>query len=275
VQHAQSDLAIDDLSICFENMAKFRKFLISINYDGLIAASTDNTKLEEKLRYSTSLGAILGSTLPLQETSVSSYNEIDTIVKKIQTNNIIAKYVCVYILQVLVPKVPLFVLEIILNNSENISDLEFTDELYSYICDYFEGNVNDLNSNLKIWPTDNEIRVLINDTYKEANALAKCIFMVVTLNSELLLLSLTNFLTSDEIILLIEENLTKEFQDREKVLTEIVEMIGNVASLNLRNDIDKDLIYAPYTLKKMIQSQFQERDHYNSSGINPSIASKM
>ena len=57
-------------------MAKFRKFLNSINYDGPIAASMDNTKLEEKLRYSASLGAILGSTLALQETLVSSYNEI-------------------------------------------------------------------------------------------------------------------------------------------------------------------------------------------------------
>ncbi|CAB4491852.1 unnamed protein product [Rhizophagus irregularis] len=123
VQRAQSDLAIDDPSICFENMAKFRKFLNSINYDGPIAASTDNTKLEEKLRYSASLGAILGSTFPLQETLISSYGEIDTIVKKIQTNNAIAKYVRVYILQVPVPKVPPFVLGIIPNNSENVSDV--------------------------------------------------------------------------------------------------------------------------------------------------------
>jgi hypothetical protein len=46
VQRAQSDLALDDPSICFENMAKFRKFLNSINYDGPITALTDNTKLE-------------------------------------------------------------------------------------------------------------------------------------------------------------------------------------------------------------------------------------
>ena len=121
MQRSQSDLTLDDLSICFENMAKFRRFLNSINYDRPIAASTDNTKLKEKLRYSASLGAILGSTLPLQETLVSSYNEIDTIVKKIQTNNAIAKYVRVYILQVPVPKVPPFVLGLIPNNSENVS----------------------------------------------------------------------------------------------------------------------------------------------------------
>jgi hypothetical protein len=66
------------------------------------------------------LNAILGSVLPLQETLVSSYNEINTIVKKIQTNNAIAKYIQVYILQVPVPKVLPFVLGIIPNNSENI-----------------------------------------------------------------------------------------------------------------------------------------------------------
>ncbi|CAB4419112.1 unnamed protein product [Rhizophagus irregularis] len=611
VQRAQSDLAIDDPSICFENMAKFRKFLNSINYDGPIAASSDNTKLEEKLRYSASLGAILGSTFPLQETLISSYSEIDTIVKKIQTNNAIAKYVRVYILQVPVPKVPPFVLGIIPNNSENVADvyeihnqvlelaahfkihilsigadgasieikaqknimqantqtkLEFNDELYNiklhcpvipnigpivcisdpkhakkngrnsifsgarmltfgdsflgfghvlglskssnsalyhadvlnvdkqddgaayrlfsheflyevtqtlnsdsknkgllvylfiigelidsylnrdisnherikmvmissfflriweqfiqnasdkyeeifandrnflahqtyeilsflvdsmilliiahreyynsmpllpwmhgseacehffgmarqhlpdftyadliylipkirhvtnayynsaivnpnseyktsrvgYICDYFEGNVDNLNSSLKIWPTDDEIRVLINDAYREANALAKCVSMVVTL----LPLSPIDLLTSEMIP--VEEDLTKEFRDGEEILAEIAEMMENVASLNLRNNTDEDLIDAreqitnlsnntylqqiydnnnpdildnngnvifdllhqrrkyhkAYTSKKMIRSQFQERD-YNSSEINPSIASKI
>ncbi|CAB5359147.1 unnamed protein product [Rhizophagus irregularis] len=416
-------------------MAKFRKFLNSINYDGPIAASSDNTKLEEKLRYSA-------------------------------TNNAIAKYVRVYILQVLIPKVLPFVLGIIPNNSENVSDvyeihkqvleltahfkihilsigadgasveikaqknimqintetkLEFNDELYmsqtlnsdsknkglliylfiigelidsylnrnisnyerikmvmmgdgsiplllwmhgsdeyffglahqhlpdftyadliylipkirhvtnayynstiinpnpeyktscvGYICDYFEGNVNDLNSNLKIWPTDDEIRVLINDAYKEANALAKCVSMVVTLLPSF---PIDNHSTSE--IMPIEENSTKEFQNEEEILTEIAETIGNIASLNLQNDTDEDLIDAreqitnlsnntylqqvydsnldildnnseiildllhqqrkyhkAYTSKKMIRSQFQERD-YNSSEINPSIASKI
>jgi len=79
-------------------MTKFRKFLISINYDRPIVISTDNTKFKEKLHYSANLDAILEFTLPLQETSVFSYNEIDTIIKKIQTNNAIAKYIHIYIL---------------------------------------------------------------------------------------------------------------------------------------------------------------------------------
>ncbi|CAG8832912.1 13907_t:CDS:1, partial [Racocetra persica] len=49
-------------------MAKFKKLLISINYNRPIAASIDNTKLEEKLHYSASLGAIPGSILSLHET---------------------------------------------------------------------------------------------------------------------------------------------------------------------------------------------------------------
>ncbi|CAG8687948.1 16169_t:CDS:2, partial [Funneliformis mosseae] len=237
-----------------------------INYDRLIAASTDNTKLEKKLCYSASLGVILGSTLPLQETLVSSYNEIDTIVKKIQTNNTIAKYIYIYILQVSVSKVPLFVLEIIPNNSKNISDvyeihnqvLELVVHFKIHILSIEADNASveikaqkcimQTNTETKLEFTDelynDEIRILINDAYKEANALAKCIFMVVTLNSELLLSSLTDFLTSDEIILPIEENLTKEFQNGEEILTEIVEIIGNIVSLNLQNNINEDLIYA-------------------------------
>ena len=150
-------------------MAKFRKFLNSINYDGPIAASTDNTKLEEKLRYSASLSAILGSTLPLQETLISSYNEIDTIIKKIQTNNAIAKYVRVYILQVPVPKVPPFVLGIIPNNSENVSDVY---EIHNQVLAYFkihilsigaDGASIEIKAQKNIMQTNTETKLEFND----------------------------------------------------------------------------------------------------------------
>ncbi len=113
------------------------------------------------------------------------------------------------------------------------------------------------------------------------------------------------------------EEILTEFRNEEEILTEIAEVMGNVAGLNLQNDTDEDLVDAreqitnlsnnthlqqfhdnnldildsngdivfdllhqrrkyhkAYTSKKMIRSQFQERD-YNSSEINPSIASKM
>jgi hypothetical protein len=126
-------------------------------------------------------------------------------------------------------------------------------------------------------------------------------------------------LASDEVIPTepTEEILTKEFQNEDDILTEIAEIMGNVASLNLQNDTDVDLVDAreqitnlsnntnlqqfhdnnldilddngditfdlllqrrkchkAYTSKKMIRSQFQERD-YGSLGINPSLASKI
>ncbi|CAB5191569.1 unnamed protein product [Rhizophagus irregularis] len=124
--------------------------------------------------------------------------------------------------------------------NRNISNYErIKMVMMGYICDYFEGNVNDLNSNLKIWPTDDEIRVLINDAYKEANALAKCVSIVVTLLPSF---PIDNPSTSE--IMPIEENSIKEFQNEEEILTEIAETIGNIASLNLQNNTDEDLIDA-------------------------------
>ncbi|CAG8542562.1 3372_t:CDS:2 [Funneliformis caledonium] len=89
-------------------------------------------------------------------------------------------------------------------------------KLFGYICDYFKGN--------------------------EVNALAKCVSMVVILQFELLLSSLTDLVIKE--IIPIKENLTKEFQNGEKVLTEIAEIIGNITDLNLRNNTDEDLIDA-------------------------------
>ncbi|CAB5356446.1 unnamed protein product [Rhizophagus irregularis] len=306
VQCAQSDLAINNPSICFENMAKFRKFLNSINYDVPIAASSDNTKLEEKLRYSAMLipkvpPFVLGI-IPNNSENVSDVYKIHKQVLELAT------HFKIHILSIgadgasVEIKAQKNIMQI---NTE--TKLEFNDELYNvlnvdkqdnsaayrlfsheflyevsqtlnsdsknkglliylfiigelidsylnrnisnyerikmvmmgYICDYFEGNVNDLNSNLKIWPTDDEIRVLINDAYKEANALAKCVSIVVTLLPSF---PIDNPSTSE--IMPIEENSIKEFQNEEEILTEIAETIGNIASLNLQNNTDENLIDA-------------------------------
>ena len=61
--------------------------------------------------------------------------------------------------------------------------------------------------------------VLINDAYKEANALVRCVSMVVTLPS-----SLIDPLTSE--IISTEEILTKEFQNEEEILIGIAEIMG-------------------------------------------------
>ncbi|CAG8746546.1 17426_t:CDS:1, partial [Cetraspora pellucida] len=51
---------------------------------------TDNTKLKEQLRYSSLLGCKIGLMLPISETCIQNYNDVYTIVDKIQTKNAIA-----------------------------------------------------------------------------------------------------------------------------------------------------------------------------------------
>ncbi|CAB5205918.1 unnamed protein product [Rhizophagus irregularis] len=120
-----------------------------------------------------------------------------------------------------------------------------------------------------------------------------------------------------EIIAQLKKIQAKNFKRRGNFNKKLLKPIKNIASSNLQNDTDEDLIDAceqitnlsnntylqqvydsnldilynngeiildllhqqrkyhkVYTSKKMIRSQFQERD-YNSSEINPSIASKI
>ncbi|PKB96771.1 hypothetical protein RhiirA5_434269, partial [Rhizophagus irregularis] len=56
--------------LCYENVAKFKRLIDTIKYNGPIAAMTDNTKLKSCLRYSPQLGCIVGSILPNDQTKV-------------------------------------------------------------------------------------------------------------------------------------------------------------------------------------------------------------
>ncbi len=105
LHHAQSDEAIINTELCYENMVRFKKFADSLNYNGPVAAMTDNTKLKECLSYSATLGCIVGSTLSASETKVSNYEEIITIIDKIKVNKAIAKQVRVYLLQVFITNI--------------------------------------------------------------------------------------------------------------------------------------------------------------------------
>ena len=87
--------------LCFENVARFKRFLDKINYKGPIAAMSDNTKLKSSLRYSSQLGCIIGSTLSKEETKINNYNDIPNIIQHIKDKKAIGNYVRVYILQVI------------------------------------------------------------------------------------------------------------------------------------------------------------------------------
>src|SRR5688572_1788327 len=62
---------------------------------------TDNTKLKSRLRYSPTLGCIVGSVFSNKETKINVYADIPNIISKIKNEKGIAKDVRVYILQVI------------------------------------------------------------------------------------------------------------------------------------------------------------------------------
>ena len=84
----------------FENVVRFKRLIDTINYDGPIAFMTDNTKLKERLRYSPILGCIIGSILLEDETKINIYGNIPNVINKIKEQNVIAKDIRAYILQV-------------------------------------------------------------------------------------------------------------------------------------------------------------------------------
>ncbi|RHZ57144.1 hypothetical protein Glove_393g20 [Diversispora epigaea] len=109
--------------LCFENVARFKRFLDKINYKGPIAAMSDNTKLKPSLRYSSQLGCIIGSTLSQEETKINAYSDIPKVIQLIKDKNEIANYVCVYILQVPLPKFSPVIIALIPNNGRDSADI--------------------------------------------------------------------------------------------------------------------------------------------------------
>jgi hypothetical protein len=86
--------------------------------------------------------------------------------------------------------------------------------------------------------------------------------MVVTLS---LSFPVDNFLTNETIP--IEESFTKEFQNKEEVLTEIAETMGNIASLNLQNDTDEDLVDACEQIINLSNNIYLQQIHDNNLDI--------
>jgi hypothetical protein len=92
---------LTDPDLCYENVARFKRLVDSIQYDGPVTAMTDNTKLKCRLRYSPTFGCIIGSVFPKEDTKIEVYGDIPKIVSKIKNEKVIAKDVRAYMLQVL------------------------------------------------------------------------------------------------------------------------------------------------------------------------------
>jgi len=89
-----------DPNMCYENVARFKRLLDTLKYDGLIVAITDNIKLKPGLQYFAQFGCIISSSLQLEETQVNNYDDIPIIINNIKEKKAIAKDVRAYLLQV-------------------------------------------------------------------------------------------------------------------------------------------------------------------------------
>ncbi|EXX71932.1 hypothetical protein RirG_074070 [Rhizophagus irregularis DAOM 197198w] len=109
--------------LCYENVARVKRLIDTVNYNGPICAMTDNTKLKPRLRYSPNLGCIIGSTLSNEETTVNIYNDIPKIINNVKSENGIAKNVRAYILQIPLSKFPPIVIALLPNKGADTADL--------------------------------------------------------------------------------------------------------------------------------------------------------
>ncbi|GBC53360.2 hypothetical protein GLOIN_2v1772310 [Rhizophagus irregularis DAOM 181602=DAOM 197198] len=123
-------------NLSFENVAKFKRLIDTLNYRGPIVAMSDNTKLKPALRYNPVLGCIVGSTLSTEQTKINKYEDIQPIINNIKTKKAIAKDVRAYILQIPLPNFPPVVIALIANNgSDNMSTItSFHQELLTQIA---------------------------------------------------------------------------------------------------------------------------------------------
>ncbi|CAG8776750.1 22440_t:CDS:2, partial [Racocetra persica] len=112
---------MSDTSICLENMAHFKRLADSINYDRPVIAMTDNIKVYSRLGYSANFGCIIGSIFSLDQTLINDYNETESVIQSIISNNAIAKQVRLYLLQIPLPKFLPVVIGLIPNNRNETS----------------------------------------------------------------------------------------------------------------------------------------------------------
>ena len=89
IQRSPDCLSDPDLS--FENVARVRRAIDLLGHKGPVAVAGDCTKVKQRLQYSRKYGGnVLGSVLSLEQTSVATVSEIDTLVGKINKDNKLA-----------------------------------------------------------------------------------------------------------------------------------------------------------------------------------------
>ena len=91
---ANSEDALQNPSLVYENMARIKRLVDSIKYAGPVAIAGDCTKVRPRLTYSTDFGGhVLGSTLSLSACEVENSDDIDTIIANVAKKKVLATQV--------------------------------------------------------------------------------------------------------------------------------------------------------------------------------------
>ncbi|CAG8470542.1 8794_t:CDS:2 [Dentiscutata erythropus] len=114
LHHACSPYALHDSELCFENIARVKRLVDTIEYASPIIAVSDNTKIKKRLGYSSIFSCIVGSVLSTESTKVSIYEDVYQIVDIIKSHNTIAS-------QIPLPKFPPRIIAMIANQGKKMT----------------------------------------------------------------------------------------------------------------------------------------------------------
>ncbi|KAF9245412.1 hypothetical protein BU15DRAFT_41271 [Melanogaster broomeanus] len=111
---ANSEDALSNPELVFENVARVKRFVDAIKYCGPVAVGGDCTKVRPRLTYSNDYGShIIGSVLPLNECEVDDGDDIENVIKKVKDAKAIASQVRAIIIKPAIPQTPPLVVALI------------------------------------------------------------------------------------------------------------------------------------------------------------------
>ncbi|KAF7972503.1 hypothetical protein HWV62_17876 [Athelia sp. TMB] len=129
VSHSPDALACP--YIVYENMARVKRLIDSVQYIGPISIAGDCTKVRARLAFSTDFGShILGSTLPLDQVEVEEPEDIDRVIADIKQRKAQATQTRAIIAKIPLPNIPPLVIALLptdgKDNSQGIHDEHMT-----------------------------------------------------------------------------------------------------------------------------------------------------
>ncbi|KAF8195480.1 hypothetical protein BJ912DRAFT_900722 [Pholiota molesta] len=117
--------AFKNPALIFENVARVKRYVDSVNYHGPIIIGSDNTKVRKRLNFSTEHGAhVLGTTFKLDEVEVDDADDITEIVERTIKQNAFATQARAIIAKIPLPRCPPILISILpTGGNENANEI--------------------------------------------------------------------------------------------------------------------------------------------------------